>query len=58
MNHLLKEHSELKTLKPEMTKIGNMLSTEDFGVFIKNISGFFTNKIKQREKEHATLLIS
>lgn len=45
MNHLLKEHSELKTLKPEMTKIGNMLSTEDFGVFIKNISGFFTNKI-------------
>lgn len=45
MNHLLKEHSELKTLKPEMTKLGNMLSTEDFGVFIKNISGFFTNKI-------------
>lgn len=45
MNSVIKEHNELKTMKPEMLAVSNMLSTEDFGVFVKTISGFFTNKI-------------
>ena len=45
MNSVIKEHIELKTMKPEMLAVSNMLSTEDFGVFVKTISGFFTNKI-------------
>lgn len=45
MNSVIREHNELKTMKPEMLAVSNMLSTEDFGVFVKTISGFFTNKI-------------
>src|SRR5574344_502274 len=45
MNSVIREHNELKTMKPEMLAVSKMLSTEDFGVFVKTISGFFTNKI-------------
>ncbi len=45
MKNVIKDNNDVIKSIPNLVERANMLSTEDFDTFVKNISSFFTNKI-------------